>query len=37
MECYVLATNIEDTVHFYLKCPKLAVWWPKLPVRAPDT
>ena len=37
MECYVIAKNIEDTVHFYSKCPQLAIGRPKLPVPAHDT
>ena len=37
MQFYVIANNIEDTVHFYCKCPQLAVGWPQLPVAAPDT
>ena len=37
MELYVIAKNIEDTMHFYCKSPQLAVGWPKLPVTAPDT
>ena len=35
MEVYVIAKHIEDTVHFYCKCPQLAVAWPNLPIPYP--
>ena len=33
----VIAANIEATVHFYSKCLKLPVVWPKGPVTRPCT